>query len=310
MGRGGRGSKTGNLGSSNSSSVLETAAMPRTIKRPDMSRFEEGQQPLKVSESSWSNKRIVTFDVESTGVDTDSDRIVTASAIFVGGGHPTVSKSWLINPGIDIPKEAAEIHGITNEQARQGQAAKEAIAEITELLAQATKEGLALVAFNARFDITILDREAKRHGIEPLSEEALLHVVDPYVLDKELAPRVKGSGQRKLVATCERYDIPFDESAAHDADVDSLMAARLAYRMCHRRPDLLDLPLPELAQKQETWAREQAIDLQEFFDSVGKEANVVPEWPLMPEPKPEEEQLELAIDKEETAAPQNAIQGS
>lgn len=229
----------------------------------------------------WADRRIATFDVESTGVDIETDRIVTASVIFVGGGKPTVSHSWIINPGVSIPEEATEVHGITNEKARaEGQAPAVAIEQIKSMLQEATDEGMALVAYNARFDISILDREARRHGVEPLDKQALECVVDPFVLDKQLDPYRKGS--RKLTSVCAHYGIEFDEDTAHDADVDSLNAARLAYRISKRYAEEINVSLPELSEKQTEWARAQAISLQEHFDREGRDAKIQPEWPLVP----------------------------
>lgn len=241
----------------------------------------------------WADRRIATFDVESTGVDIENDRILTASIIFVGGGKPTVSHSWLINPGVGIPEEAIEVHGITNEKARaEGKNPAEAIQQIKSMLQQATDEGMALVAYNARFDISILDREARRNNIEPLNEQALECVVDPFVLDKQLDPYRKGS--RRLTSVCAHYGIEFNEDTAHDADVDSLNAARLAYRISKRYSEEVNLSLSELSQRQTEWAREQAISLQKHFDEQGRDATIQPEWPLVPlKEEPVQEELPI-----------------
>ena len=59
---------------------------------------------------------LVFFDLETTGVQIATDRIVEISIlkIFPNGNR----ESWtrLVNPEIEIPKEASDIHGITNEK--------------------------------------------------------------------------------------------------------------------------------------------------------------------------------------------------
>ena len=59
---------------------------------------------------------IVFFDLETTGIQIATDRIVEISVLKV---YPNGNKeTWtrLVNPEIEIPKEASDIHGITNEQ--------------------------------------------------------------------------------------------------------------------------------------------------------------------------------------------------
>mgnify|MGYP001189988561 CR=1 FL=1 len=117
----------------------------------------------------WFDGRMAAFDIETTGTAVESDRIVTAAVSLVGGGEETASRSWLVNPGVPIPAEATEVHKITNEMAlSEGMPAAEAVEEITAILAGVLAEEIPIVAFNGRFDLTILDREARRHGVEPL----------------------------------------------------------------------------------------------------------------------------------------------
>ena len=63
-------------------------------------------------------KPIVFFDLETTGVQVSSDRIVEISIlkIFPNGNKET--KTWLVNPTIPIPSESTEIHGISNEKVK------------------------------------------------------------------------------------------------------------------------------------------------------------------------------------------------
>jgi hypothetical protein len=67
----------------------------------------------------WLTGRLCAFDTESTGVDTSTDRIVSACVAFVGGGEPAEFHEFLIDPGIEIPDSATKIHGITTEHARE-----------------------------------------------------------------------------------------------------------------------------------------------------------------------------------------------
>jgi DNA polymerase-3 subunit epsilon len=237
---------------------------------------------------SWHTGRLAAFDIETTGIDPTSDRIVTAAVSVVGGGQPAEHRSWLVDPGVEIPAGATAVHGITNERARaEGQDPREAVEEITRVLAEQLRGGVPVIAFNARFDLTILDREAHRHGCQPLIDRVGgangMLVIDPHVLDKQF-DRFR-RGKRTLGAVCEHYRVPFDE--AHAAGADALAAARLAYRLGSSVEELRDLDLPVLHREQISWAAEQAASLQDYFQRQGRNEHVEGAWPVIPEALPQ-----------------------
>lgn len=230
----------------------------------------------------WHERRLAAFDIETTGVDPESDRIVTAAVSLVGGGRPGEHHAWLVDPGLEIPAGATAVHGVTTEQARaEGRNAAEAVEEIVTVLAEQLRWGVPVVAFNARFDLTTLDREAVRHGVRPLADrvgaDALL-VVDPYVLDKHVDRFRKG--KRTLSAVAAHYRVPLDE--AHAAGEDAIAAARIAWRMGQAFPELSGLELEQLHVEEIAWAAEQAASLQEWFRRDGREERVEPAWPIVP----------------------------
>lgn len=231
----------------------------------------------------WYEGRLAAFDIETTGTSVEEDRIVTAAVSLVGGGEETVSHAWLVDPGVEIPAEATEVHKITNEMARnEGVPAPEAVEQITTILTEALAEEIPVVAFNGRFDLTILDREARRHGIVPLLDrvggpDGLL-VVDPYVLDKQVNRFRKG--RRNLGLLCEAYNVPLTD--AHAAGADALAAARLAWRMGTTYPELGEMEIFELHENQIGWASEQAESLQRYFTEQGRPERIEGAWPVVP----------------------------
>lgn len=222
--------------------------------------------------------------METTGVDPESDRIVTAAVSVVGDGLAAEHLSWLVDPGIDIPAGATSVHGITTERARaEGRSPDEAVDEITTALADQLQQGVPAIAFNARFDLTILDREARRHGIQPLLDrvggsDGML-VVDPYVLDRQF-DRFR-RGKRTLGAVCEHYRVALDE--VHAATADALAAARLAFRLGATVTELRDIDLGVLHREQVSWAAEQAASLEEYFRQQGRDEHVEGAWPIIPD---------------------------
>ena len=80
-------------------------------------------------------KPIVFFDLETTGLSISNDRIVEISIYKILKDNNTEIKTWLINPGIDIPNDVAEIHGITNEKVKNKPFFKDIARDINYLLA-------------------------------------------------------------------------------------------------------------------------------------------------------------------------------
>ncbi len=240
---------------------------------------------------SWHKGRLAAFDLETTGIDSESDRIVTAAVSLVGDRRPSDLHAWLLDPGVEIPAAASAVHGITTERARaEGRPPSEAIEEIVAALAQQLLAGVPVIAFNARFDLTCLDREARRHGIVPLLDrvggaDGML-VVDPYVLDKQVDRFRKG--KRTLGAVCAHYDVPLDE--AHASHADALAAARVAWRLGQAFPELRELDLPTLHAQQIRWAAEQAASFEDYLRRNGRDERIERAWPLVPpaggEPQP------------------------
>jgi DNA polymerase-3 subunit epsilon len=227
-------------------------------------------------------RRLAAFDIETTGIDCESDRIVTAAVTLAGGGRPLESHAWLVDPGIEIPAGATAVHGVSTERARaEGRSPAEAIEEITMLLADQLRHGVPVIAYNARFDLTCLDREAERHGVRRLVDrvggDGML-VVDPYVLDKQ-HDRYR-RGKRTLGAVCEHYRVRLDE--AHAANADALAAARVAWRLAQRFAEIAGADLPTLHARQVLWAAEQAASLEDYFRDNGRDEAVERAWPIVP----------------------------
>ncbi|MEU8473711.1 3'-5' exonuclease [Streptomyces hygroscopicus] len=234
---------------------------------------------------SWHLGRLCGFDLETTGVEVETDRIVTACVVQCGGDQPTASANWLADPGIEIPEGAAKVHGITTEQARaKGRPAPEVVEQVVAALAQVVRDGIPIVAMNASFDLTMLDREARRHGAQPLVDIVGddLRVLDPRVLDKHVDKFRRGN--RKLEDLARHYRVALD--GAHSADADAIAACRVVWRMGQSYPDMQCCTLDELHALQIQWAGEQARSLRAHFARTpGKEswaAGVREDWPMVP----------------------------
>lgn len=205
---------------------------------------------------------LVVFDLETTGVDVRTARIVTAYVgTLAAGGTVGQGRSWLADPGVEIPEGAAAVHGITTERARaEGRPAAEVVAEIIAELRSATHEGeLPLVVYNAPYDLTLLQHEAERCGVAPLPTPAL--VVDPLVIDKSVDRYRKG--KRTLEAACAHYGVAI--AGAHDAGVDAVAAGMVAHAILRQHADALPETFPELHAAQVTWHETQASSFEDYM---------------------------------------------
>lgn len=254
---------------------------------------------------------LACWDVESTGIDVFNDRIVTATVGTLQPGTPwdVDTRSWMLDPGVDIPAGATAVHGITTDQAREhGEKPEGALDVIANDLARLFLAHIPVVGMNVVFDFTILDSELRRHGLPTLDERLgrpIGPVVDVLVIDKQIDEFRKGG--RKLTDLCELYAVKID--GAHDSAFDALAAARVAYRMAQlsqkdrgdvvarfgklgrRRPDqsadrLLDLgqmTAADLHDVQKSWRRYQCDGLRAYFDNKGTKHDGVPgDWPQIP----------------------------
>jgi DNA polymerase-3 subunit epsilon len=230
----------------------------------------------------WHLGRLAGFDLETTGVDVETDRIVTACVVQCGGKHPTQSATWLANPGVEIPEGATKVHGITTEQARaEGQPAGQVVEQVVAALVQVVLGGIPLVVMNASFDLTMLDREARRHRVMPLTDRVgdTLRVIDPRILDKQVD--TFRPGKRTLTDLCRLYGVKLD--GAHSADADALAACRVVWRLGNQYPRLAELDLAQLHKAQVEWAAEQAASFEAHLHRKGETDAVIDgSWPLRP----------------------------
>ena len=231
---------------------------------------------------SWLDETMVGFDTETTGVSTANDRIVTAAIITRTGGD-TTTRTWLIDPGVEIPARATEVHGITTEHARDhGVAPADALEEIAAVLASAMGAGFPVVGFNVQYDLSILEAELHRHGVASLGSRVpagVRPVVDPLVLDRHLAPYRKG--KRKLIDLCTLYAVPVVADDLHSADADVLATLDLAHAIAAAYPTIADVSLDDLHDQQAHAHHQWAVRFAAWLKSKGHTDDLPrPEWPV------------------------------
>ena len=102
------------------------------------------------------------FDLETTGVNVVSDRIVEIAVLKLLPNGNKEGKTWLVNPEMPIPKGASDVHGITDEQVKDAPNFKTLSKEIYDFMKDCDWAG-----FNSdRFDIPLIAEEFMRAEVD------------------------------------------------------------------------------------------------------------------------------------------------
>ncbi len=167
---------------------------------------------------------IVFFDLETTGVNIVSDRIVEISYLKVMPNGRETTKTILINPTIPIPEEASSVHGISDEDVKDCPTFKEVAKEIVNDI-----EGCDLAGYNSnRFDIPLLAEELLRADIDIDLKKRKF--VDVQVIFHKME-------QRTLSAAYQFYcDKNLDN--AHSAEADTKATYEVLQSQLDRYSDL------------------------------------------------------------------------
>ena len=167
---------------------------------------------------------LVFFDLETTGINIVSDRIVEISYLKIYPDGREESKTRRINPEIPIPPQATAIHGITDEDVKDSPAFK----SIAKSLA-AQIEGCDLAGYNSnRFDIPLLAEEFLRADVD-------LDLMKRKFVDIQTIFHKKE--QRTLSAAYKFYcDKDLDD--AHSAEADTKATYEVLKSQLDRYPDL------------------------------------------------------------------------
>ena len=153
-------------------------------------------------------KPIIFFDLETTGTNITTDRIVEISMIKIMPNGEEKERTLRINPEMHIPEEATAVHHITDEDVANCRTFK----EIAKDLAQSFT-GCDIAGFNSnRFDIPMLDQEFQRAGVK-------FDFTKPRFIDVQTIFHKKE--QRTLVAAYKFY-CGKDLTNAHSADADTM----------------------------------------------------------------------------------------
>jgi DNA polymerase III subunit epsilon len=169
-------------------------------------------------------KPLAFIDIEATGTNVSTDRIVEIAIVkTLPDGSRTVKRK-IINPQIPIPQVCIDIHGITNEMAKEAPTFKQVAQEIKQFL-----DGCDLSCYNAyRLDIPMLMEEFLRAEVEFDMKNRKLIDVQKIFHQME---------QRTLSAAYKFYCNKTLDNA-HSAEIDATATAEILYAQLERYPQL------------------------------------------------------------------------
>ena len=177
--------------------------------------------------------RVLAFDLETTGISTNNDRIVQVALIGADADGNPIHHDILVNPQRPIPRDASRVHGIYDQDVRSKPVFKECANELAELM-----EGAVIVGHNARkFDMPLLQNEFYRCGISPPKPLVVLDTL-------EAVRRLKIPRPHNLGAQCARHGI--DLSNAHDAAADAAACLLLLWKVMRDHPSSFRRSLQEI----------------------------------------------------------------
>ena len=167
--------------------------------------------------------RVLIFDLETTGLNVDTDRVVQLGIAIFRDGALTSSQTTLVNPCTPIPAVASRIHNITDDQVAES----ETFGVVGEEFARLLKTSAAttvLCGYNASgYDVPLLNSEFERHCIPTQINGA--RVLDPLLF---LRYHRREWPSRTLSSVAERLGHTFK---AHDAMEDAIATGFVLFRL-------------------------------------------------------------------------------
>ena len=179
---------------------------------------------------------LVSFDLETTGTDTQNDRVVCFGMFKVLPSDLIIQEKFLINPGIPIPPEATAVHGITNEMV----SGMPRFVALYRMILGLLGADYDLVGYNCLgFDVPLLMAELSRVSSGAVFPCRGCRIIDPFSIFKQKETRTLAAAVRRY---CGR-----EPERVHDAASDAQEALNVLLGMREAYPDIKTMSLDDLA---------------------------------------------------------------
>ena len=176
----------------------------------------------------WKDEAWLCIDVETTGLSPKTDRIVSvAVGKRLPGERRIKLREWLVDPGIPIPPEATEIHGITDAMVRGKPPLEQLSAELLGIVEKAP----VLVGYMWPFDDSFLLAGLDCAWLDAIESKPVIDALVVVRLD-DVGRYWKGKGRHKLMAACEHLGVVLpDKLRAHKPGADCWAALALLEKL-------------------------------------------------------------------------------
>lgn len=171
------------------------------------------------------NRPIVFFDLETTGVNVASDRIVEISALKINVDGSKELKTTRINPTIPIPAQASAVHGIFDEDVKDAPLFKQLAKSLANFI-----DGCDLAGYNSnKFDVPLL------------AEEFLRVEVDFDIKDRRLidVQNIFHQMEQRTLAAAYKFYCNRTLENAHSAEADTTATWEILEAQLERYSDTL-----------------------------------------------------------------------
>ncbi len=167
---------------------------------------------------------IVFFDLETTGLNVASDRIVEIAILKVHVDGREESKSYRVNPEMPIPKQSSEIHGIYDEDVKDCPTFKVLAKEVAKFF-----EGCDIAGFNSnKFDVPVLAEEFIRAEVD--FDMKKRKFVDVQTIFHKM--------EKRTLAAAYKFYCDKDLENAHAAEADTIATYEVLKAQLDCYPDL------------------------------------------------------------------------
>ena len=158
----------------------------------------------------------VVFDIETTGLSPNNDKITEIGAVKIKNGEILERYNQLINPEIPIPEKIVDLTGITDELVKDKPKISEILPDFYSFI-----EGANLVAHNASFDVGFIRENLKLLGIDLKNP-----VIDTLELCRSLFPTLRN---HKLNTVAKHLNVSLEN---HHRAVDDAKATADIFLIC------------------------------------------------------------------------------
>lgn len=197
---------------------------PEPEPEPDQEIFFVHYSKETVKNISQLKKKFVVVDTETSGLNSNYDRILSIGAIVYEDGNPVKDFYTLINQPISIPSEVTEINGITNDMIKDAPSERDVMADFRDFCGDAIQGKTLFIAYNSSFDFRFIKKAMERYGF---SGNVRHFDVLPYARKK-----IAELKNYKQVTVAKHLGI--DTSRAHNSMGDCIMCATIFLKLVNR----------------------------------------------------------------------------